>query len=121
MHFWALYACCLIKNRHYHHHHCHQSRLTYPTLAYDHLHCCRAVSRAPRKFNPLKVPKKLQAALPFKTKPKLEAPRKRKSLEQKRAVVLEPQERKAFALLQQLNAIRCCHGACTQRAKCRQP
>ena len=29
------------------------------------------------------VPKKLQAALPFKSKPKLEAPRKRKTLEQK--------------------------------------
>ncbi len=50
----------------------------------------RPVERAPRKFNPLKVPKALQAALPFKTKPKLEPARKRKSLEQKRAVVLEP-------------------------------
>ena len=29
------------------------------------------IERAPRVFNPLKVPTKLQAALPFKTKPKL--------------------------------------------------
>lgn len=35
-----------------------------------------------------------QASLPFKSKPKEEAKRKRKTLEQKRAVVLEPQERK---------------------------
>jgi len=66
----------------------------------------RQIERAPRKFNPLQVPLSLQAALPFKTKPKLEAPRKRKTLEQKRAVVLEPGEKKAYTLLQQLNAIR---------------
>ncbi|KIY92367.1 hypothetical protein MNEG_15596 [Monoraphidium neglectum] len=35
-----------------------------------------------------------------------EAPRKRKSLEQRRAVVLEKPEKRAAALLQQLNAIR---------------
>ncbi|KXZ47518.1 hypothetical protein GPECTOR_34g677 [Gonium pectorale] len=66
----------------------------------------REVQRAPRKFNPLKVPKALQAELPFKTKPKLEPARKRKTLEQKRAVVMEPGEKKAYTLLQQLNAIR---------------
>lgn len=47
-----------------------------------------------------------QAALPFKTKPKLEPKRTRKTLEQKRAVVLEPHERKTYQLLQQLNTIR---------------
>ena len=36
-----------------------------------------------------------QAALPFKSKPKQEAPRKRQSLEARRAVVLEPGERRA--------------------------
>eukprot|EP00775_Hariotina_reticulata_P007582 gene7582-7787_t len=66
----------------------------------------RPIERGPRVFNPLKVPTKLQAALPFKSKPKLEMPRKRKTLEQKRAVVLEKDEKKAVSLLQQLNAIR---------------
>lgn len=49
----------------------------------------RPIERAPRKFNPLKVPKALQATLPFKSKPKLEPTHKRKTLEQKRAVVLD--------------------------------
>jgi ribosome biogenesis protein BMS1 len=31
----------------------------------------KKIERAPRVFNPLKVPAKLQAALPFKTKPKV--------------------------------------------------
>lgn len=35
-----------------------------------------------------------------------EAPRKRKTLEQRRAVVLDKPEKKAATLLQQLNAIR---------------
>ena len=48
----------------------------------------------------------MQAALPFKTKPKLEPKRRTKTLEQKRAVVLEPHERKAYTLIQQLNTIR---------------
>ena len=47
-----------------------------------------------------------QAALPFKSKPKVQAPRKRKTLEQKRAIPLEPAERKAVSLYAQLNAIR---------------
>lgn len=62
----------------------------------------RPIERAPRKFNPLKVPKSLQAALPFKTKPKVEGKRKRKTLEQKRAVVLEPEERKKVSLISQV-------------------
>lgn len=49
---------------------------------------------------------KPQAQLPFKTKPKVQAARKRATLEQKRAVILEPQERKAVTLVQQLNALR---------------
>jgi len=66
----------------------------------------RPVERAPRKFNPLRVPAALQAALPFKSKPKTEGARKRKTLEQRRAVVLEPGERRQVALISQLNAIR---------------
>jgi hypothetical protein len=47
-----------------------------------------------------------QAKLPFKSKPKDERKHKRKLLEARRAVVLEPQEKKSVALYQQLNAIR---------------
>lgn len=138
----------------------------------------RPIERAPRKFNPLKVPKSLQvggrtarrwtrsppvwlpaacllatfgaaqptwprapalptcppadcphprapcvhrqAALPFKTKPKVEAARKRKSLEQKRAVVLEPEERRAVSLVAQLNAIRNQKAAARREQRARQ-
>lgn len=66
----------------------------------------RPINRGPRKFNPLKVPTSLQALLPFKSKPKLESKRRKPTLEQRRAVVLEPAERRKVTLLQQLNAIR---------------
>lgn len=48
----------------------------------------------------------IQAALPFKSKPKVPGARKRPTLEQKRAVVLEPAERRTVALIDQLNALR---------------
>lgn len=66
----------------------------------------REIERRPRVFNPLKIPKSLQADLPFKSKPKIQAPRKRKTLEQKRAVVVEGDEKKKLTLVSQLNAIR---------------
>lgn len=47
-----------------------------------------------------------QAALPFKSKPKVPGARRRQTLEQKRAVVLEPAERRTVALIDQLNALR---------------
>ena len=61
---------------------------------------------AKRVFNPLRVPKSLQAALPFKSKPREAAARKTKSLDQKRAVVRAPGERATATLVSQLNAIR---------------
>ena len=86
----------------------------------------RPVERQPRVFNSLHVPRALQAALPFKSKPKVEAARRRKTLEQKvwlppvlraagalttlaspqRAVVMEPSERRLYTMVQQLNTIR---------------
>ena len=66
----------------------------------------KAVERAPRRFNALKVPKKLQAALPYASKPKLMKPQHRQTYMQKRAVVMEPEEKKAIALLQQIRALR---------------
>ncbi|CAG9466424.1 unnamed protein product [Pedinophyceae sp. YPF-701] len=72
---------------------------------YDSLY--REIERPPqRKFNPLRIPASLQRELPFKSKPKLEPKRKTKTLEQRRAVVLEPEEKRMATLLQQLNAIR---------------
>ena len=66
----------------------------------------RDIERKPKVFNPLKVPKSLQAELPFKSKPKIQSARKRKTLDQKRAVVVEGVEKKKRSLVAQLNAIR---------------
>lgn len=60
----------------------------------------KPVERKLRKFSPLVVSKSLQAAVPFGSKPKDILRRKRPSLETKRAVVMEPGERKALAILQ---------------------
>ena len=57
----------------------------------------KPVERPARRFNPLKVPKKLQAALPYASKPKLMKPQHRATYMQKRAAVLEPEEKRAIA------------------------
>ena len=64
------------------------------------------IERQPRHFNKLKIPKALQAELPFASKPKLQKQRSKPTLEARRAVVLEPHERKVHTLVQQLNTIR---------------
>ncbi|KAL0394111.1 UNVERIFIED_CONTAM: Ribosome biogenesis protein BMS1 [Sesamum latifolium] len=66
----------------------------------------RPIERKPRKFNPLVIPKSLQAALPFASKPKNIPHRRRPLLENRRAVVMEPHERKVHALVQHLQLIR---------------
>ncbi|KAI0655474.1 hypothetical protein C8Q70DRAFT_433307 [Cubamyces menziesii] len=66
----------------------------------------KPIERPSRRFNPLKVPKKLQAALPYASKPKIMKAQHRQTYIQKRAVVLEPEEKKALALLQQARALR---------------
>ena len=66
----------------------------------------KAVDRPARRFNVLKIPKKLQATLPYASKPKLMKPQHRQTYIQKRAVVLEPEEKNAIALLQQIRALR---------------
>lgn len=54
----------------------------------------KAVDRVERIFPALRVPKALQKALPFASKPKVEAPMKYSTLEQRRAVPLDkPQKR----------------------------
>ncbi|KAG1743246.1 DUF663-domain-containing protein [Suillus paluster] len=66
----------------------------------------KPIDRPARRFNTLKVPKKLQATLPYASKPKLMKPQSKQTYMQKRAVVLEPEEKKAIALLQQIRALR---------------
>ncbi|CBI17233.3 unnamed protein product, partial [Vitis vinifera] len=66
----------------------------------------RPIERKARKFNPLVIPKSLQAALPFASKPKDILKRKKPLLENRRAVVMEPHERKVHALVQHLQMIR---------------
>ncbi|KAF5347016.1 hypothetical protein D9756_010998 [Leucocoprinus leucothites] len=66
----------------------------------------KKIERPARKFNPLHIPKKLQASLPYASKPKLMKKQKSQTYLQKRAVVMEPEEREAVALLQQMRALR---------------
>ncbi|GMI80529.1 hypothetical protein like AT1G06720 [Hibiscus trionum] len=66
----------------------------------------KPIERKQRKFNPLVIPKALQADLPFESKPKNIPHRKRPLLEDRRAVVMEPHERKVHALVQHLQLIR---------------
>jgi ribosome biogenesis protein BMS1 len=66
----------------------------------------KPIARPERKFQKLKVPKKLEEALPFASKPKNDPKRKRRGYVQKRAVVMEASERKKFTFLQALNTIR---------------
>jgi len=77
------------------------------------------VVRATRRFNPLQVPKALEAALPFASKPKDapptaakraarlgRAPRRVRDRRAETAVVLEPEERKKAALMNVIGAVR---------------
>ncbi|KAG8214778.1 hypothetical protein J3R82DRAFT_9914 [Butyriboletus roseoflavus] len=66
----------------------------------------RPIARPPRRFNPLKIPKKLQTSLPYASKPRLMKAQSTKTYLQQRAVVMEPEEKKAVALLQQIRALR---------------
>nr|KYP66001.1 hypothetical protein KK1_012279 [Cajanus cajan] len=67
----------------------------------------KKIERKPRKFNPLVIPKSLQASLPFASKPKDVPKRKKPLLEERRGrgVVMEPRERKVHALVQHLQLI----------------
>lgn len=66
----------------------------------------KPVERPARRFNPLKIPKKLQASLPYASKPRAMKAQSAKTYMQQRAVVMEPEEKKAVALLQQIRALR---------------
>lgn len=66
----------------------------------------KPIERPERQFKKLFVPKKVEAALPFASKPKNDLKRKNKSYISKRAVVLEKEEKQKLTFLQALNTIR---------------
>ncbi|TPX62266.1 hypothetical protein PhCBS80983_g00497 [Powellomyces hirtus] len=65
----------------------------------------KPVERKTRRFNALRIPKGLQSDLPFASKPKLLKKQSKPSLMTRRAVVLEPHEKKVASLIQALNTI----------------
>ena len=65
----------------------------------------RDIKRTERVFNALFVPPKLQAALPYASKPKQQRKRGKASYLTKRAVVMEPEQRKAHTLVQQIQTV----------------
>ncbi|ODV58904.1 GTPase BMS1 [Ascoidea rubescens DSM 1968] len=64
------------------------------------------VAREERRFNPLRVPKSLQKELPFKSQIVQMKPQKNKTYMQKRAVVLNGDERKARDIIHKVSTIR---------------
>ncbi|CAG8467667.1 7381_t:CDS:10 [Ambispora leptoticha] len=66
----------------------------------------RPIERPIRRFNPLLIPKSLQSELPFASKPKDLKKRSKPTYMQKRAVVLEPEEKKIYSLMQQIHTLK---------------
>ncbi len=64
------------------------------------------IARTTRRFNTLKVPRKVEAALPYAAKTKTPKAQREQTYLQKRAVIMEPEEKKAVALLQQIQSLR---------------
>ncbi|KAK5143579.1 hypothetical protein LTR04_001850 [Oleoguttula sp. CCFEE 6159] len=66
----------------------------------------RAIERPTRHFNPLRLPRKLQADLPFKSQPAQMKPQRKETYMQKRAIVAGKEERMARNLMQQVMTLR---------------
>ncbi|KAJ8606427.1 hypothetical protein MRB53_040941 [Persea americana] len=66
----------------------------------------RPIERPTRHFNPLRVPRKLAADLPFKSQITQMKPSRNETYMQKRAVVLGGEERRARDLMQKLATLR---------------
>ncbi|GMM34387.1 GTPase [Saccharomycopsis crataegensis] len=64
------------------------------------------IERKKVKFNPLHVPKAVQSDLPFKSQISQMKPQKKKTYLQKRAVILNGEEKKTRTLVQQLNTLK---------------
>ncbi|XP_047464758.1 ribosome biogenesis protein BMS1 homolog isoform X2 [Mugil cephalus] len=66
----------------------------------------KSVARTQRHFNALHIPKELQKALPFKSKPKQQQAKGKTPRDlQRHSVIREPHERKVAALLHALNTV----------------
>ena len=66
----------------------------------------KPIERPEWKHSKLVIPKRLEEALPYASKPKNEKQKRKKGYISKRAVILEPEERRKVAFLSALNAIR---------------
>eukprot|EP00585_Thalassiosira_rotula_P006366 CAMPEP_0196150160 /NCGR_PEP_ID=MMETSP0910-20130528/31242_1 /TAXON_ID=49265 /ORGANISM="Thalassiosira rotula, Strain GSO102" /LENGTH=371 /DNA_ID=CAMNT_0041413227 /DNA_START=13 /DNA_END=1128 /DNA_ORIENTATION=+ len=66
----------------------------------------KPIERKERTFNKLRVPKGVEAALPYSSKHKDEKKKKNKSYLSKRAVVMEADEKKKYTFVQAVNTIR---------------
>jgi ribosome biogenesis protein BMS1 len=66
----------------------------------------KPIQRQEREFSKLKIPTKLQESLPFASKPKNLKAKNPKSYLARRAVILEPEERKERGMIQMLSTIK---------------
>lgn len=66
----------------------------------------KPIQRTERKFAALNIPRKLQANLPFASKPSVDKKKSKQSYLSKRAVVLEPDEKKKVAFMQQVKVVK---------------
>jgi ribosome biogenesis protein BMS1 len=82
----------------------------------------KPIQRFKRTFNPLRIPKQLQADLPFASKPKLLAPQRQRAptYEESRAIVMSQRERKVETITRQLATIRNEKDTKRQESKMRQ-
>jgi ribosome biogenesis protein BMS1 len=65
----------------------------------------KPVERTARVFKQMSIPKKVEEGLPFASKPKQQRPKKQDSYMSKRAVILEPEDRKKRGLISMLSTI----------------
>lgn len=66
----------------------------------------KKIERAERRFNPLRVPKSVKAALPFKSQIHEMKPQSKKTYLAKRAVVVDGDEKKARDLIQKITTVK---------------
>lgn len=66
----------------------------------------KKIERSERRFNPLRVPKSIKAALPFKSQIHEMKPQSKKTYLAKRAVVVDGEEKKARDLIQKITTVR---------------